>query len=71
MREGILKAEERKRVILWDEYPDATELSEFKEFELVTESNKIVDQRNGGIETKIQVILPINMQNNFTVNELL
>jgi len=40
MREGILKAEERKRVILWDEYPDATELSEFKEFELVGESSK-------------------------------
>jgi hypothetical protein len=40
MREGILKAEERKKIILWDEYPDATELSEFKELKLVGESKK-------------------------------
>ena len=48
-----MKAEERKRVILWDEYTDATELSEFKELKLVAESSKIVDERNCGIDTKI------------------
>jgi hypothetical protein len=29
-REGILKAEERKKVILWDEGPDPIEMSELK-----------------------------------------
>jgi len=48
-----LKAEERKRVILWDEDPDIIELSEFKELKLVGESSKIVDERNCGIDTKI------------------
>jgi hypothetical protein len=44
-----LKAEERKRVILWDEDPDTTELSEFKELKLVSERSKIVDEKRGPV----------------------
>jgi len=45
-----LKAEERKRVILWDEDPDTTELSEFKELKLVGESSKIVDEKRSSVD---------------------
>jgi len=48
-REGILKAEERKRVILWDEDPDITELSEFKGLNLVSESSKIVNDKRDSV----------------------
>ena len=44
-----MKAEEKKRVILWDEDPDITELSEFKGLNLVGESSKIVDEKRGPV----------------------